>query len=169
MRQPIMRSILERSLCRPRRMRLWQLQMQWGLVQVGLFVQHWHQFVCFHQRCKYFFNILDFLGKVNKYLINLTWFKLVCNGNGKCVCGKCVCTPNSGYFGLQCEDCPVSNEFSKIKLFLLQNFSIIRLVHCLVRKIETAFSVKRFRQANESLSRTVINAIRCWCWKVCRR
>lgn len=32
----------------------------------------------------------------------------ICNGKGKCVCGKCVCDPNSGYFGLQCEDCPVS-------------------------------------------------------------
>ncbi len=56
-----------------------------------------------------FFSLANAIRAVSNYNFNTTTIlsqKLICNGYGKCVCGKCVCDANSGYFGLQCEDCP---------------------------------------------------------------
>lgn len=40
-------------------------------------------------------------------MISNSLFQLVCNGKGQCICGKCSCDEDSGYFGRTCEDCPV--------------------------------------------------------------
>ena len=44
-------------------------------------------------------------------------FQLICNGKGQCVCGKCVCNEDSGYFGPMCEDCPV-RSYCQFRFYL---------------------------------------------------
>lgn len=71
-------------------------------------------------------------------LICLFFKKEICNGKGKCVCGKCVCDPNSGYFGLQCEDCPVSYLIN----LTLDSISS-KFIYFLKTKIDLSIAVRK--------------------------